>query len=197
MTTNWTIRRTSSPQSLAVSLDEAKAHLRVAGSDQDGLILLLIESATEKLERDIERCFVQATWEQSQCSFPADGGQIKLNMGGTISISSVSYVDTDGATQTLDPAEYSLDIGRNGVTCLNDDSGWPETLTTISGRDVVTISFTCGIADGDCLPRLFKHGILLETARAYFDPAQESSIATDNGRSYEAIVRGLIRSSYP
>ena len=195
--TNWTIRRTSSPQSLAVSLDEAKAHLRVGGSGQDDLIQLLIESATEKLERDVERCFVQASWEQTQSCFPADGASIPLYMSAAASVTSVSYLDTDGVSQTLDVSKYSLDLGRNALTCLDDDAGWPETLQTASMRDTVTIAFTCGTTDGSCLPRLFKHGILLEVARGFFDPAQEAGIASDNGRSYQNIVKGLIRSTYP
>lgn len=194
---SWTLRRTSSPQAMAVSLEEAKDHLRVAGSEQDALISLLIESATEQAERDTERCFVQATWEQTQDCFPADGGPILLNMSKAASIQSITYLDADGVTQTLPASDYSLDLGRNMVTCLNDDDGWAETLQTQSGRDTVTIAFTCGTSDPNCLPSLFKHMILLEVGRAYFDPAQENGVNTNDGRSYENLVRKLIRSSYP
>lgn len=194
---NWTLRRTSSPQAMAVSLDEAKDHLRVAGSEQDSLIQLLIESATEQAERDTERCFVQATWQQTQYGFPANGGPILLNMSKAVSVQSITYLDTDGVSQTLSTDDYSLDLGRNVVTCLNDDDGWAETLSTQTERDTVTISFTCGSADPAALPSLFKHMVLLEVGRAYFDPAQENGVNTNDGRSYENIVRKLIRSSYP
>ena len=193
----WTLKRTTSPQFLAVTLAEAKAHLRLSGSSQDDLLTRLIEGATEQLERDIERCLVQASWQQSQYGFPEDGKAILLNMGSATAISSITYVDDDGATQTLATDQYELDSGRNAVTCLNDDDGWPETLLTPSERDTVFVNFTCGVTSEDCLPRLFKQAILLEVGRYYFDPAQENLVNSNDGRSYENIVKKLIRSSYP
>lgn len=193
----WTLKRTSSPQFLAVTLDEAKAHLRVSGTAQNDLITRLIESATEQLERDIERCLVQATWQQSQYGFAEDGKSILLNMSSTTAISSITYIDGDGVEQTLPTDKYSLDSGRNAVTCLDDDEGWPETLVTPSERDTVFIDFTCGVTNADCLPRLYKQAILLEVGRYYYDPAQEAGVNTNDGRSYENLVKKLIRSSYP
>lgn len=193
----WTLKRTSSPQFLAVTLEEAKAHLRVSGTAQNDLITRLIESATEQLERDIERCLVQATWQQSQYGFSEDGKSILLNMSSTTAISSITYIDGDGVEQTLPTDKYSLDAGRNAVTCLDDDEGWPETLVTPSERDTVFINFTCGVTNADCLPRLYKQAILLEVGRYYYDPAQEAGVNTNDGRSYENLVKKLIRSSYP
>lgn len=118
-------------------------------------------------------------------------------MGLCTSISSITYLDENGATQTLAANKYQLDSGRNAVTCLNDDEGWPETLLTPSERDTVFINFTCGVTDEGCLPRLFKQAILLEVGRYYFDPAQENLVNSNDGRSYENIVKKLIRSSYP
>ena len=169
----------------------------MAGNEQDQMLTLLIEAATEQAERDTERCFVQATWEQTQYGFPSDAGAILLNMSKAVSVQSITYLDADGAEQTLSTDDYELDLGRNTVTCLNDDDGWPDTLSTASGRDTVTVSFTCGTSDPSTLPSLFKHMVLLEVGRAYFDPAQENGVNTNDGRSYESIVRKLIRSSYP
>jgi hypothetical protein len=118
-------------------------------------------------------------------------------MSKAVSVQSITYLDADGAEQTLSTDDYELDLGRNTVTCLNDDDGWPDTLSTASGRDTVTVSFTCGTSDPSTLPSLFKHMVLLEVGRAYFDPAQENGVNTNDGRSYESIVRKLIRSSYP
>ncbi|MGI9460586.1 MAG: head-tail connector protein [Pirellulales bacterium] len=191
------MKRTSSPQFLAVTLDEAKAHLRVSGSSQDALLTRLIESATEQLERDIERCLVQASWQQSQYGFPIDGKEILLNMAAASAISSITYVDSDGATQTVSASDYILDAGRNAVVCLDDDNGWPETFVVPSERDTVFVNFTCGVTSEDCLPRLFKQAILLEVGRYYYDPAQENGVNTNDGRSYENIVKKLVRSSYP
>ena len=195
MNPSWTLTRTSSPSGLAVSLQEAKNHLRVSGTSQDDEITLLIEASTEKLERDINRGIISATWQQAMSSFPSDAGMINLMMGMDTSVSSITYVDSDGVTQTLDSSQWSYSNARSGIFSENSD-GWPE-VSLETKSDKVFINFTCGVADSDCVPRLMKQAILLETGRAYFDPAQENTLNTDNGKSYEMLVRKLIRSSYP
>jgi hypothetical protein len=128
-------------------------------------------------------------------SFPSDAGMINLMMGMDTSVSSITYVDSDGVTQTLDSSQWSYSNARSGIFSENSD-GWPE-VSLETKSDKVFINFTCGVADSDCVPRLMKQAILLETGRAYFDPAQEAGQNTDNGKSYELLVRKLIRSSYP
>lgn len=196
MNPNWTLTRTSSPSGLAVSLDEAKNHLRVSGTDQDDPITLLIEASTEKLERDINRGILSTTWQQAMYCFPAEGGKIDLMMGMNTNVSSITYVDADDVTQTLDPALYSYSQGRGCVFSVNAGEGWPEVSSNDVG-DKVFINFSCGVTDEGCVPRMFKQAILLEVGRTYFDPAQENQANTDNGKSYEMLVRKLIRSSYP
>lgn len=120
-----------------------------------------------------------------------------MNMSKATAVSSITYIDGDGATQTLATDKYELDLGRNTVTCLDDDDLWPETLVTQSKRDTVFVNFTCGVTSASQLPRIFKQAILLEVGRYYFDPAQENLVNTNDGRSYENLVKKLIRSSYP
>ena len=194
MNPNWTLARTSSPSGLAVSLQEAKSHLRISGPSQDDELLLLIEASTERLERDINRGLIQATWQQAMYAFPKNGDKIDIMMGATTSVSSITYIDTDGVTQTLDPTLWSFSLARSCVFSTSTD--WP-CVSQESVSDKVFVNFTCGQADGDCLPRLYKQAILLEVGRAYFDPAQENGVNTNDGRSYEAIVVKLLRSSYP
>ena len=117
-------------------------------------------------------------------------------MGMDTSVSSITYKDTDGATQTLASSEWSYSQARGVVFNASDNNEWPEVYAGNIG-DKVFVNFTCGVQDSNCVPRLMKQAILLETARGYFDPAQEMGMNTDNGRSYEMIVRKLIRSSYP
>jgi uncharacterized phiE125 gp8 family phage protein len=193
MNPNWTLQRTSRLSELAVSLDEAKNHLRISGSSQDSELELLIEASTEKLERDINRGVISSTWIQSMYAFPADGAPIELKMGMNTAVSTVRYTDTDGNQQTLDSWTYSQ--ARGCIFNDSTDSAWPEVYSVLGDR--VEITFTCGVNDSGCVPRLMKQAILLETGRAYFDPAQENQANTDNGKSYEMIVRKLIRSSYP
>lgn len=196
MNPNWTLARTSSPSGLAVSLVEAKNHLRVSGSDQDDYITLLIEASTEKLERDINRGILTATWQQAMYAFPAEGKPLDIMMGMNTSVSSITYVDSDGVTQTLDQSLWTYSQARGCIFNANPDNVWPDTDMDTIG-DKVFVNFTCGVSDAGCVPRMMKQAILLEVGRAYYDPAQEAGMNTDRGRSYEMLVRKLIRSSYP
>ena len=195
MNPDWTLTRTSSPSGLVVSLVEAKNHLRVSGDNQDDPITLLIEASTEKLEHDINRGILQANWQQAMHAFPSNGEPIELMMGNATDVGSITYVDTDGVTQTLDSSLWSFSSARHNVSCDTSDQ-WPEVYSeTLS--DKVFVNFTCGVADASCVPRLYKQAILLEVGRAYFDPAQENGANTDNGKSYEKLVIKLLRNSYP
>lgn len=195
MNPNWTLARTSNPSGLAVSLDEAKKHLRISGNSQDEELLLLIEASTEKLERDITRGLIQCSWQQSMYAFPKAGEPIAIMMGSTTRVSSITYIDVDGVTQTLSADQWSFSFAR-GVVFNTTDDWWPE-VSQGTVMDKVFINFNAGQADGQCVPRLFKQAILLEVGRAYFDPAQENGVNTNDGRSYEAIVFKLLRSTYP
>lgn len=196
MTINWTLSRLSQSGNLAVSLPEAKAHLRTSGTAQDPMIQDLIQAATEQLERDTNRAIIAGSWKQTQDCFPESGLAIPLYLDHVTSITSIYYLDDDGVSTLLDPANYEYDSGRNAITCLDDDNGWPETLATTSGRDTVTITFAAGAADSGCVPRLAKQAILLEVGRWYFDPAQENGVNTNDGRSYDAIVKKLLSTKY-
>ncbi len=191
---DWTLTRTSNPSGLAVSLDEAKNHLRVSGSDQDTEITLLVQASTEKLERDINRCILQATWQQSMACFPEEGYPIELMVKPATVVSSITYVDPDGVTQTLDSADYSFSAGRQ-VVFNESDNLWPE-VKVATRSDKVFVGFTCGVSDSGCVNPLIKQAILLETGRAYFDPAQENQSNSDNGKTYEMIVRKLLSDKY-
>lgn len=194
MNPNWTLTRTSSPNGLAVSLDEVKKHLRISGTSQDDELTLLIEASTERLERDINKGIISATWQQAMYCFPTSGDKLELGMGGSTNVSSITYVDSDGVTQTLNSDDYTFSPARG---CVFIKSGaWP-VVDSAGTLDKVFINFSCGVNDGGCVPRLFKQAILLEVGRAYFDPAQENGVNTNDGRSYEDIVRKLLRSSYP
>lgn len=192
---NWTLERTSNQSHLGVSLQEAKDHLRVSGSGQDDLITLLIQAATEQVERDTARAVLTATWRQSLDKFPEGGEPFDLYQRPVTAVTSVTYVDVDGNTQTLDSSLWSHSTARNKVYYEGSDCQWPQTKETKS--DTVFVNFTAGVTDSGCVPRLIKQAILLEVGRAFFDPAQENGVNTNDGRSYEAIVAKLRRSSYP
>ena len=108
---NWDrLRRVTAPTVQAVTLAEAKAHLRVDDSDQDAVITALIEAATSHVDgpAGIGVALLTQTWRLSLDQWPAEAIQIPL--GPVQAVSSITYVDQSGVTQTWSPTDYLVDI---------------------------------------------------------------------------------------
>ena len=102
----------------------------------------------EEAEAYTQRSLITQTWECRLDRFPtdADGGpSIRLWHGPVQSISSVRYVDTLGATQTLSGALYTTDLGLEpGFVLPAVDTSWPDTLEC---ANAVTVTFVAGYGD--------------------------------------------------
>lgn len=154
-----------------ISLAEAKAHLRVDGSDEDALIGLLIQSARQAAEHEAGRVLVSQTWELVLDAFPT--AEIELRAAGVLSIASVKYVDTAGAEQTLAGAAYVLDA-ETAPAYLLPAAGyaWPATADT---ANAVRVRYVAGFgAAADSVPASIRHWMLLHIGTAY---AQRESVA--------------------
>lgn len=164
--------RTVAPTAEPLTLAQAKAHLKVEIDDDDALIGALITAARQHLDGAdgwLGRALMPQTWRLTLDCFPRgkSGGRtgwIKLPLPPLISVDSVTYVDTDGATQTLAEASYQLIDGGDWPSCLAPawNTEWPET------RDqpaAVSITFQCGYAGATASP-VDSATDVPETARA-------------------------------
>ncbi len=91
-----------------VSLEEAKAHLRLAGSDDDDYVSALIVAARLQVETAIRRVLIDQTWRIYRDDWPADGA-IDLPVAPVRSIVEIVVYDADGEPTTLAPAAWALD----------------------------------------------------------------------------------------
>lgn len=150
-------RLVTAPASLPVTVSEAKAHLRVDHSDEDALIEGLIRAAVSHLDGRtgvLGRCIVTQTWELILDAFPFDA--IEIPLGPVASVTSISYVDVNGATQTVSAETYYVDTSSLSAWIVPDDF-WPETMDT---ANAVTVRFVAGTAAAD-VPAALKQAILL------------------------------------
>jgi hypothetical protein len=109
---------TSAPAAEPVTLAEAKSHLNVGHSDDDGLIARLIQAAREQTEAETDRRWMPQTVTvtlmrfptcvQDDCCFPFDvfknGPSVKgiaLPFAPVSAISAVRYYDEGGTLRTL------------------------------------------------------------------------------------------------
>jgi len=159
-----------------VSLDLAKAHLRVTDASEDTLISLYIKSARETAEHRTGRTMIEQTLEFSLDNF-ADA--IELPTSNVSEIVSVKYINTSGTETTLAPSSYYLDsssltnwiIPAYGVP-------FPSTLGSANG---VTIQFKAGYgATADLVPANVITWMLLAIGSMY---AHRESVS--DGQTYE------------
>lgn len=128
-----------------VGLEEAKTALGEDGPDRDALIKSLILAAQAYLDGPKGICGIavaQQTVEVYHDNFDTD---IYLP-GVTIAapLTSLSYLDTAGVSNLLDPAAYVLQ--QNGRLALAAGAAWPT--VTDAGDGVVAI-YDLGIEDAD------------------------------------------------
>lgn len=145
-----------------VTLAEAKSWLRVEVTDDDVLIINLIRAARIKAEAETCRAFITQTWDLKADKF-ADS--IALPMPPYQSITSVKYIDTDGAEQTVASTDYTT-TEKSGITylVLAYDKTWPATRDM---HDAVTIRFIAGYGLAVAVPELIKSAIKTMVADMY------------------------------
>ena len=147
---------TVAPTTQPLSLDTAKAHLRVDDSDSDALISAYVASAGAFAEqvtglRLATQTLKLRAWGFEDCTFRLPAAPIQ-------SISSITYLDQTGATQTLDASIYVTDLnGIHPTISRAYNKTWPAHLVQMGS---VTITVVCGYADG-AVPTPIKQTMLL------------------------------------
>jgi len=137
----------TAPTAEPVSLADVKLHLRVDTTAEDDLIDGLVVSARDYAESFTRRAFPQQTWDLKSDGFPC-APEFYLPKAPCLSVTSIAYIDTDGATQTLATSVYDTDLptgpmARAGRIFLKYQQVWPQT------RDIpnaVTVRFVAGYA---------------------------------------------------
>lgn len=101
------------PPEPVISLEEAKAHLRVDHSDEDALIIGMVAAATQHLASPhgwLGRSIGVQTLELRMWSFDEQcrGDPISLWFPPVTEVLSVTYVDSDGVDQTVDDTDWRI-----------------------------------------------------------------------------------------
>lgn len=136
------LRRTVAPATALITLAEAKAHLRVDTTDEDTLITRLVEVATAAIDgpAGIGKALITQTYELRLDEFPCYG--IYLPLGPVQSVSSITYIDSAGATQTVPSGDYKVALKRDpAVITPVYGKAWPTTRLEV---DAVTITHIVG-----------------------------------------------------
>lgn len=160
--------RLAAPESPAITLEEAKAHLRITFDDEDGVIADCIRAATERLDgRDgaLGSCLITQVWKITLGRFQPE---ILIPLPPCQSVDAVTYLRPDGEAATINPADYQVaGIGSldGAILRLAPGKTWPAVL---DAPEAVTITFTAGFGDSpEALPEPIRASIRMRAAHLY------------------------------
>ncbi len=179
-----------------ITLQETKDHLRVDGTTDDALISALILAARQHLDgRDgwLGRALMAQTWDYTLDEFPP-GDFIRLPLAPVQSVTSISYTDTDGASQTFSSASYALGADLDWQPRVNLGYG----LTWASTRgvpDAVTVRFVAGYANANAVPAPIKAALLLTVGHLYEN--REAIAETGRGVTLTELPMGVDSLLFP
>ena len=168
------LRRVTAPASTPISLSEAKDHLRVTHSDEDGLIAGLIAAAVAQVDAlgSLGRAMVTQTWAQY---VPQSPGWVRLEMGPFIALVSVEYYDAAGVLQTADLSGFETWLQDDFVICKPKQGfDWP---TADTRPDAIKITYSAGYGAGSDVPTNIRHALLLMVAHWYENRSATSEAA--------------------
>jgi len=147
-----------------ITLAEAKRQCRApADVSEDGLFVGLIAAARERAEGITGRQLIEATWDEKLDDIDCD--EIWLPRAPLISVTSVTYIDSAGATQTWASTEYQVDaptgpFARRGRVLPLPTASWP---LAQSGRvNAFAVRFKAGYGTAAAsVPMAIRQAMLL------------------------------------
>jgi uncharacterized phiE125 gp8 family phage protein len=158
-----------------VSLDEAKQHCRIDSTADDGLVAGYLFAARQYVELLTNRPLITQTFDffidrdgPVTDAFEWRGNRrlIELPRAPAIAVTSITYVDTNGATQTLAANQYAVDVTSN-IGRIEPAFGvvWP---CVRNQNKAITVRFTAGYGTnpGD-VPMPINQAILLTVGHWY------------------------------
>src|ERR1700743_3466291 len=128
---------TTPPATEPISLDEAKAHLKVDTTDDDALIGALISAARSRAELLISRALITQHWTLSLDCWP---DVIEIPFPPLQSVTSVTAYAPDDTPTVLDVATYQVDTSSARLV-LKPGASPPVNLRRI---DAIRIAFVAG-----------------------------------------------------
>lgn len=146
-----------------VSLDEAKAHLRLTGSDDDDYVSALIVAARLQVETAIRRVLIDQTWRIFLDDWPRDG-LVELPVGPVRSITEILVYDADGEPAPLAASAWRLDAASTPARLKLLGVG-PHPGRPLNG---IEIDLVAGWgASGLAVPQPLRLAIMMLVARWY------------------------------
>ena len=164
------LTRTTPPATEPVSVEAAKAWLRVSHSEDDALIADLIESACEHVETRTGLALITQSWRERLEDWPRDrlsasGLAVQLKRAPLISVDAVRVRGRNGDLTDWNSAEYRVETGEPGRLVALLPFALPRPDIRAGG---IEIDFTAGYGETpDEVPAPLRAAILHLVAASY------------------------------
>lgn len=145
-----------------ITLDEAKAYLRVDSADDNALIIALISVAEDCVERETKRTLLTQTFE---LVYDEVGASIEITKSPLQEVTKIEVISEAGVKTEVSSALYNVDIsGIRGRVQLKDGCSWPD------HRGFASFIITAKAGYGDAaasVPAALKQAALIALAILY------------------------------
>jgi uncharacterized phiE125 gp8 family phage protein len=154
-----------------LTLDETKAHLRVESDDENGAIYAWIVAARQHVESYTHRALLPQTWDLKLDAFPCWSDSIRLPKAPVTSVTSVTYLDTSGVSQTWSSSLYLTDLptGPHAARARITPAYAQYYPSTYDVPNAVTVRFVAGYTNADAVPMAIKAAMLFLIGHWYMN----------------------------
>jgi uncharacterized phiE125 gp8 family phage protein len=182
------LTRTVAPSAAPVTLDEFKLHARVDIDDDDALCQSMIDTATYQCEVETERALMTQTW---RALYSCWNLRFMLPRPPLVSVTSVEYLDTDDAWQTVSSSDYFVFTDAEPAFIQFKDTFNFQSLS--DSQLPIRIIYVAGYASAAAVPEAAKRAIAL-LASHYYEHRQEvvvGSAITAVPRAFRSLVDSI------
>jgi uncharacterized phiE125 gp8 family phage protein len=155
------------PATEPITAAEVAEYLRIDYDDHDSMLSNYAKEARRTLEDGYlwKVCIAQACVDK----FDGFDDDLELHYQPVSAITSITYTDTTGTTQTLASTVYELGQKRGiGYVRLKYGQTWP---ATRSHEDVVTVTYTAGYGTTSAsVPEAIRQAIIMYAGHIYDNP---------------------------
>jgi len=187
-TLNVTYKITSGPAIEPLTLNGLKDRLRLTTCDFDTELNDLLIAGRKQVEHDTHRKLITQTLEMYLDEFPT-GDTIEIRQAPVSSVTSVTYIDEDLASQTLSAAAYTTDLdGTPPRIILLENQTWED--TEIGYPKAVTVTVAAGYGTTAASVPIEAKLAIVEWVRMHWGDCD------GDGAKYKNLVNTLAWSGY-
>lgn len=153
-----------------ITTAQAKTHCIIDTDDDDTYVDILVKAARQTVEDDTDRAMLNQTWKIYLDDFPSSSSTpIYIPRSPLVSVTSITYTDTNGDPQTWDDDEYDEDIYTEPARIIPAYGyTWPSTREEPSNVIIESVhGYGVNIAGATLLPSGLLMAMYLLIAHGY------------------------------